>query len=77
MVTLFVPIAALELLLAGLVTLIELVNSAGGVDDLDFAGVERMRGVGNLNLHERIFNPFDLDGLLGVDAGAGDEYIFV
>ena len=66
-----------NLFLAGLVSLIELVNASGGVDDLRFAGVEGMRSVGNLDLHEGVFNSFNLDGLLGVDARAGDEYIFV
>ena len=65
------------LFLSVLVSLVELVNATGGVNDLDLAGVEGMRGVGDLNLHKRIFNTFDLDGLLGIDAGAGDEYIFV
>ena len=64
-------------ILAGLVTLIELVNSAGGVDDLDFAGVERMRSVGNLKLYEGVLNAVDHDGLLGVGAGAGDEHVLV
>ena len=66
-----------RLFLPALVSLVELVNATGGVNDLDLAGVEGMRGVGNLNLHKRILNTLDDDGLLGIDAGAGDEYIFV
>ena len=65
------------LFLAGLVTLIELVNTAGGIDDLHLAGVEGVRSVGNLKLHKRILNTFDDYRLLGGGAAAGDEYIFV
>ena len=65
------------LFLSVLVSLVELVNVTGGVNDLDLAGIEGMRGVGDLNLHKRILNTLDDDGLLGVNAGAGDEYIFV
>ena len=73
----FFILSARELFLASLVPLIELVNAAGGVDDLGLAGVEGMRSVGNLNLHEGVLNAFDLDRLLGVDARTGDEYIIV
>jgi hypothetical protein len=65
------------LLLASLVTLVELVHTAGGVDDLHLAGVEGVRSVGNLKLHKRILNTFDSYRLLCVGATAGDEYIFV
>ena len=66
-----------NLFLSALVSLVELVHAAGGVDEFDFAGVERMRSVGNLNLNYRILNTFNLDGLLGGSAGTGDEYRFV
>lgn len=68
---------AQKLFLAGLVSLIEHINSAGGIDDLHLAGVERVRCVRNLKLHERVFNSFDGDGLLARGAGAGDEYVLV
>ncbi len=66
-----------KLFLSALVPLIEHINASGGIDDLGLAGVERVRCVGDLKLHERIFNTVNGDGLLGVGAGAGDEYIFV
>jgi hypothetical protein len=36
-----------------------------------------VRCVGNLKLHERIFNALDSYRLLGVGATAGDEHVFV
>ena len=66
-----------KLLLAGLVSLVEHINSAGGVDDLHLAGVERVRRVRNLKLYEGVFNTVDGDVLLAGGAGAGDEYIIV
>ena len=66
-----------KLFLAGLVSLVEHINAAGGVDDLGLAGVEGMRSVGNFNLHKRIFNTLDGYRLLCGGAAAGDEHIFV
>ena len=71
------PMRKKELFLASLVPLIELVNAAGGVDNLSFAGVEGVRSIRDLNLHEGVLNAFDLDRLLSVDARTSDEYIFV
>ena len=73
----FLPIKTQKLLLAGLVTLIELVNTAGGIDDLHLAGVEGVRSVGNLKLHKRVLDTVNNNRLLGGGAAAGDEYIFV
>ena len=64
----------MNLFLSALVSLIELVNTAGSIDELDFAGVERMRGVGNLYLNYRVLNSFHFDGLLCRSAGTGNEY---
>ena len=65
------------LFLSVLVSLIEHINTTGGIDDFGLTGVERMRCIGNLDLYERIFNALDNDGLLGRSAGAGDEYVLV
>ena len=62
---------------SALVSLIELVHAAGGVDEFDLAGVVRMRRVGDLKLDYGVFNTFHHDGLLGRSAGAGDEDVFV
>ena len=62
-----------ELLLPGLVSLVELVNTAGGIDDFHLAGVEGMRRVRNLKLHERVFNAVNHERVLGGRAAAGDE----
>jgi hypothetical protein len=62
-----------ELLLGGVAT-VELVHAATGVDDLVLAGVERMRGAGNIDLDQRIFLavfPFDL--FLARHGGASQE----
>ena len=66
-----------RLFLPVLVPLVEFVNAAGGVDDLDFAGVEGMGCVGNLNLHEGILDSVNNKGLLGGGAGTGDENVLV
>lgn len=61
---LFSPSNERRLLLACLVSLIEHINSSGGIDDFHLAGVERMRGVRNLKLYEGVFNTVNGDGLL-------------
>jgi hypothetical protein len=66
-----------ELLLAVLVTLIEHINTAGGIDDLHLAGVERVRCVGNLKLYEGVLDTVNGDVLLAGGAGAGDEHVLV
>ena len=63
--------------LAVLVSLIESVDTTGGVHELYLACVEGVRGVGNLNLHEGVLNAIDKEGLLGGSAGAGDEHSVV
>ena len=65
------------LLLAVLVALVEFVHAAGGVDELHLSGIERMGGVGDLDLHEGIGHALDVDGLPGVDTGAGDEHMLI
>ena len=60
-----------SLFLACFVALVELVHAAGGIDDLHLAGVERVRSVGNLKLHKRIFDTLDGYRLLGGGATAG------
>lgn len=65
------------LLLAALVALVEFVHAAGCVDKFHLSCIERMRGVGNLDLYERISDALYIDGLTGVDTGAGDEHVLV
>ena len=63
-----------ELLLTVLVSLVEFVNTTGGVNELDFACVEWVRGVGDLDLHNRILNSVNNESLFGLGAGTGDEH---
>ena len=65
------------LLLPGLVSLIEHINSAGGVDNLGLACVERVRAAGDLKLHYRVLNSIDNNRFLRIHAGTGDEYLLV
>jgi hypothetical protein len=65
------------LFLSCLVSLIEHINTAGGIDNLGLAGVEGVRCVGNLDLYERILDTVDGDGLLGGGATPGDEDVLV
>lgn len=53
-----------ELLLSALVSLVEHINTTGGINDLGLTGVEWVRGVRDLDLYEWIGNALDLDGLL-------------
>ena len=66
-----------SLLLPGLVSLIEHINSAGGVDNLGLACVERVRAAGDLKLHYRVLNSIDNNRFLRIHAGTGDEYLLV
>ena len=66
-----------SLLLPGLVSLIEHINSAGGVDNLGLACVERVRAAGDLKLHYRVLNSINNNRFLCVNAGTGDAYILV
>ena len=53
---------------------LEFLNAAGGVDKLHLARKERVRGAGDVELHERIFlaiGPFD--GFTALDGGAGQK----
>ena len=59
------------------VTAVEFVNAAGGVNEFDFTGVERVGCVGNLDLYYGILNAFNNDGLFCVSAGTGDENVIV
>ena len=63
--------------IAVLVALVEHINTAGGIDDLHLAGVERVRCVGDLKLHEGVLDTVDGDVLLAGGAGAGDEHVLV
>ena len=62
----FVPVQ--KLFLAALVSLVEFVNATGGVNKLDFASVEWVRCVGNLDLHNRVGNSVNLESLFGLSA---------
>lgn len=62
------------LLLSVLVPLVEFVNTTGGVNELDFTGVERMRGIGDLNLDDGVLNTINHEGFLCGSAGTGDEH---
>ncbi len=57
-----------KLLLTVLVSLVEFVNAAGGVNELDFACVEWVRCVGDLDLYNRILNSVNHEGLFGLGA---------
>ena len=70
----FVPSIRRSLFLAVLVSLVEFVNAAGGVNKLDLASVERVRGVGDLNLYNRILNTVNHQSLFGLCTGTGDEH---
>ena len=52
------------LLLTALVALVELVHAACGVDELHLSGIERMGGVGNLDLYEGVGHALDVDALV-------------
>ena len=57
-----------------LVLAVELINTAGGIDEFHLTGVERVRSAGDFELHERVFVAvFPLDGVLGVDGRARQE----
>ena len=56
------------------VAAVEFVDAAGGVNELDFASVEGVRGVGDLNLHDRVLNTIHHESLFGLSAGTGDEH---
>ena len=71
---LFLSVPEKILLLAVLVPLLEFVDATGGVNELDFASVERVRCVGNLNLHNRILDSVNYESLFGLSAGTGDEH---
>ena len=54
--------------------LVELVDTAGCIHKLHLTGEERVRGIRNFQLYQRVFVAiFPNDGILGWSAGAGDE----
>ena len=63
-----------RLFLAVLVSLVEFVDATGGVNELDLASVEGVRGVGDLNLHDRVLDAVHHESLFGLSAGTGDEH---
>ena len=66
-----------KLLLAVLVSLVEFVDAAGCVNKLDFASVEWVRCVGDLDLYDRILNAVNNDGLFCLGARACYEHSVV
>ena len=64
---------AQKLFLAALVSLIEHIHTTGGIHQLHLARVERVRSVGDFQLHQRVLNAFHGNGFLGGGAGTGDE----
>ena len=62
---------------AVLVSLVEFVDATGGVNELDLASVEGVRGVGDLNLHNRVLDAVHHQSLFGLRTGTGDEHGFV
>lgn len=66
-----------KLLLTVLVSLVEFVDAAGCVNEFDFASVEWVRCVGNLDLYDRVLNAVNNDGLLCLGARACDEHSVV
>ena len=65
------------LLLNLAVTAHEAVNATGGVNKLVLACVERVRGVGNLDLHHWISLTFKFHGLICLACGLCKEHIAV
>ena len=55
----------------------ELVDAAGGVDELLLAGEEGVRRAGDFEFHQGVFNAIDGDGFASGDGRAGDEHFFV
>ena len=65
------------LLLPALVSLIELVYAACGIDELDLAGVKRMGSVGDFHLYYGILDSVHHQSLFGLGAGARDKHSVV
>ena len=61
------PYVLKELLLL-CVSLVELINTTCGVNELHLTCVEWVRCVRDLELYNRVLNALDFDGLLGVRA---------
>ena len=56
-----------------LVSPVEFVDAAGSVHELHLSCIERVRRIRDLDLHNRVFNTLNLDGLLSVCARTCDE----
>lgn len=59
----------------GAVALAELVHAAGRIEQYVLARIERVRLRANFNLDERIGLAFELDGVFGLNRGAGQKFI--
>ena len=55
----------------------ELVDAAGGVDELLFAGEEGVRRAGDFEFYQRISNAINFDGFFCSDSRACDEDFFI
>jgi hypothetical protein len=53
--------------------LAEFIHATCGIDDFVLAGVEGMRFRGNLDLHQRVFCAFEVDGFTRLNGRTGDE----
>ncbi len=71
---LLLSLSVRKLFLAVLVSLVEFVDASGGVNELDFACVERVGCVGDLDLDNRIFDSVNNEGLFSLCARAGYEH---
>lgn len=71
---LLLSLSVRKLFLAVLVSLVEFVDSSGGVNELDFACVERVGCVGDLDFDNRILNSVNNEGLFCLRTRAGYEH---
>lgn len=62
------------LFLAIFITLIELVDATGGIDEFDFSCVEWVRSVRDLDLDDWVSYTVHLKSVLGGGAGTRNEY---
>ncbi len=58
------------------VPVLEAIDATGRIDQVHLSGIERVRSIGDLNLHQRILIAvLPLDGLVRRGGGTGDERI--
>ena len=55
----------------------ELIHATGGVDELGLTSVERMRRARDFQLYYGIGFAFELNGVVGLTSGTGEEHIAI